>query len=295
MSHPERDARSRSALLIVLMLLSGLLPASAQQTSSDTGSPVGIRLTVVDKQSKKFINTLRQEDVRVLEDGVPQIITDFKQQTGKPLSIVIMLDMSMSQEKIIPVAKQVSREFVDSIITSGKDSVGVVSFTGAAKFEQELTNDLREVQQAIARLKFIPPSGYVSGIGFPLPSKATKDQQMQGTTAIWDAVSLASEKFGAEASANLHRVVILFTDGHDTSSKQTLNEAVKVALEAGVVVYSVGFGDEYYGGINKDVLRKISERTSGRAFFPKKITDVQAAFAEIEQELRTQYFISYSS
>jgi VWFA-related protein len=100
---------------------------------------------------------------------------------------------------------------------------------------------------------------------------------------------------GANSRDNHRRVIVLFTDGHDTSSTLTLDKAAKIALKSGVVVYSIGLGDDYYGGTNKEVLRKISERTSGRAFFPKKMTDLKAAFAEIEEELRSQYLISYSS
>jgi VWFA-related protein len=89
--------------------------------------------------------------------------------------------------------------------------------------------------------------------------------------------------------------VVIFTDGQDTSSKLTLDEAARIALKSGVVVYSIGLGDPYYGGINEGLLRKISERTSGRAFFPEKVTEIQSAFAQIGEELLSQYLISYSS
>lgn len=279
-------------LLIVLPL--GLLPANSQQTSSANSSSVEILFTAVDKKSKKFVTTLRKEDMRVTEDGVPQEITDFKQQTERPLSIIIMLDMSMSQERMIPVIKQVSRKFVDSIIHQGRDNVGVVSFTHEAKFEQELTSDLGQARQAIERVEFNPPKGYVSGTGV-VNSTTGQGRNLQGSTAIWDAVSFASEKFSTQPADNLRRVILLFTDGHDTSSKLSLDEGVKRALKSGVVVYSIGLGDDYYGGINEGLLKKISERTSGRAFFPEKVTEVQAAFEQIEEELRSQYLISYSS
>lgn len=292
MSHLCREARPRSLFLLLLLCL---LPASAQQTpSGSSSSPVTILFTAIDKKSKKFVTTLRKEDVRVVEDGVPQEIADFKQQTDRPLSIILMLDMSVSQERMIPVIKQVSRKFVDSIINQGRDSVGVVSFTHEAKFEQELTSDLGQARQAIERVEFNPPKGYVSGVVVKNPT-AGQGQTLQGSTAIWDTVSLASEKFNAQPADNLRRVIVLFTDGYDTSSKLSLDEAVKMALKSGVVVYSIGLGDDYYGGVSEGVLKKISERTSGRAFFPEKMTDVQAAFAQIEEELRSQYLVAYSS
>lgn len=293
MSHLRNGALSLS-LLLSLML--GLIPASAQQPSPDNGNPVHILLTAIDKQSKKVVKTLRKEDVRVLEDGVPQVITEFKPQTYRPLSVIIMLDMSVSQEKIIPLAKQASQRFIDSIMIPGRDSVGVVSFMSEARFEQELTFDLNEAQRAIQRLEFIPPTGYVGG-GQVVNKSATnnKGQQYPGSTAIWDTVTTVSEHMRTRPADEVRRIIVLFTDGQDTSSRLSLNEAAKVALKSGVAIYSIGLGDSYYGGVTQDVLRKISERTSGRAFFPKKTTDVQGAFVEIAEELRSQYLISYSS
>jgi VWFA-related protein len=295
MSRLHRNVR-RSAALFILLVLLNLLPISAQQASSSDGTAVNLLVTAIDKNSKQFVMTLRKEDVRVLEDGIQQDITDFKQQTDKPLSMVIMLDTSMSQEKILPIAKQVSREFVDSFIRPGVDSVGVITFTGASTLEQELTRELLQVHQAIERIEFKPPAGYVGGgMVKGKPAQASTDQLLHGSTAIWDAIGFASEKIGAQASVDTRRVIILITDGEDTSSKRTLNDAAEIAIKDGAVIYSIGIGDEYYGGTNEGLLRKISERTAGRAFFPKKMKDFQAAFSEIEQALRAQYLISYSS
>jgi VWFA-related protein len=290
------------------MLLGFPLLVSAQQSSLNGDRAVSLLFTAIDK-NKHFVTTLRKEDIRVIEDGVQQEIAAFGQQTDKPLSIVIMLDMSVSQERVIPIAKFVSREFVDSIVRPGKDSVGVITFTREAKFEQELTTDLEQVRRAIERVEFKPPPGYarggliitdlskLPGMIVTNPSKLPKptaDQLIPGSTAIWDAISFASEKSGAQVSDKPRRIIILITDGEDTSSKRKLNEAVESAIKSGVAVYSMGIGDEYYGGTNKDALQKISDRTGGRAFFPKIVQDVRDAFVGIEQELRAQYLFSYS-
>src|ERR1044071_153017 len=306
MPHLHKQTRSLPSRLALFVLLALLLPVSAQQAPStnDSGT-VSLVFTAIDK-NKHFVASLRREDIRVMEDGVQQEITAFDQQTDKPVSIVIMLDMSVSQEKVIPIAKFVSREFVDSIVRPGKDSVGVVTFTGDARFEQELTSDLEQVRRAIERVEFKRPPGYPKGpilvtnraqvpkiIADQLPN-ISRDQLLLGSTAIWDAVSFASEKVGAQTSNNPRRIIILITDGADTSSKRKLNDAMEAAIKSGVAVYSMGLGDDYYGGTNKDALRKISERTGGRAFFPKIVQDVRDAFKEVEQELRSQYLFSYS-
>jgi Ca-activated chloride channel family protein len=276
-----------------MSLLLALLSVSAQQAPS--ASDTNLLFTVIDKKSSQFVQTLRKEDIRVLENGVQQEITAFSQRNDVPLSIVLMLDMSLSQEKIIPITKLMAREFVDSITRQSKDSVSVITFFNEAKIEQELTSDLQQVRQAIGRLEFIPPSGYISGGMIVLgPPPSAKDQQFKSGTSIWDAIWFASEKLSAQTPANTRRAIILFSDGYDISSKRKLNDAVEIAIKSGVVVYSMGMGDEYYGGVDKDTLEKISERTGGRAFFPDKVKDLKAALAKIGQELRSQYLISYS-
>jgi VWFA-related protein len=89
--------------------------------------------------------------------------------------------------------------------------------------------------------------------------------------------------------------VILLTDGQDTSSRVSRNTAIDEALEAETVVYAIGIGDKKYEGINKGALNQMAEKTGGRAFFPRKADDLVAAFREIEQELRSQYLLAYSS
>jgi VWFA-related protein len=91
------------------------------------------------------------------------------------------------------------------------------------------------------------------------------------------------------------RAIILLSDGQDTTSRLLRSEAINRALEAETVIYAIGIGDSKYEGVDKDALRAVTASTGGRAFFPKKETDLKTAFAEIEQELRSQYLIAYSS
>ncbi|HUQ31087.1 MAG TPA: VWA domain-containing protein [Pyrinomonadaceae bacterium] len=300
MPHPQRHALPSSIRIAALMLLC-LLPISAQQpqqpSSSGNSGAVNLFFTVTDKTGRA-VTTLRREDIRVLEDGRPQEIADFILQTDKPLSIVVMLDMSVSQENVIPIAKQVSQEFVDTSVRRGRDNVGVITFTGKAKLEQELTGNLDKVRRSIERINFEPPAGYVKGVGKIVmgpPPKRDPAQSLPGSTAVWDAVGFASEKVALQSSADARRVIILFTDGNDTSSSHNFNDAVRLAVKEDVAVYSIGIADQYFGGTSESELRKLSERTGGRAYFPKKVKDLHAVFEEIGQELRSQYLVSYSS
>jgi VWFA-related protein len=116
----------------------------------------------------------------------------------------------------------------------------------------------------------------------------------EGTTAIWDAVALTSADVLAHATGLRRRSIILLTDGLDTSSRLMQKEAINRALAAETVIYTIGIGNKR-DGVDHGALKSLAERTGGRAFFPDKKLDLNAAFAEIERELRTQYLIAYSS
>jgi VWFA-related protein len=87
----------------------------------------------------------------------------------------------------------------------------------------------------------------------------------------------------------------LLTDGYDTSSRLLRTDAINRALENETVIYAIGIGDNKAEGVNRDGLKAVAAATGGRAFFPKRETDLKTAFSEIEQELRSQYLIAYSS
>src|SRR6185295_13435444 len=107
--------------------------------------------------------------------------------------------------------------------------------------------------------------------------------------------ALTSSQVLSKIQDQRRRAIILLTDGLDTSSRLTRNNAINEALAAETVVYAIGIGDSKGEGVNKGAVRELAERTGGRAFFPKKTEELQFAFKEIENELRTQYLIAYSS
>ncbi|MBA3767815.1 MAG: VWA domain-containing protein, partial [Acidobacteria bacterium] len=251
-----------------------------------------ILFTAVDKQ-KRFITTLKREDVRVLEDGQPQEVFTFQRQTDLPLSLAIVIDTSISEERTLPIEKAAASAFVDSVIRPDKDEVAVISFTGDSTLEQGLTSNVSRVRRAISRVEFVPPSGYIGGgqvAGTP-PISGT-DQSTAGSTAIWDAIWVTSDEVLTQTSDKTRRAIILLTDGEDSSSRKKMQEAIDRAVKADAVIYSIGIGDEYYGGVNEGVLKKVSERTGGRAFFPRDEQDLRAAFGQIQEELRSQYLVA---
>jgi VWFA-related protein len=254
-----------------------------------------ILFTAVDKQ-KRFVTTLKQEDIRVTEDGQPQEVFAFYRQTDLPLSLAIVIDTSASEERTLPIEKEAASAFVDAVLRPNKDEAAVVSFTGEATLELGLTGSVSRVRRAISRVEFVPPAGYIGGgqVAGGTPPISGTNQTLAGSTAIWDAIWVTSDEVLTQTSDKTRRAIILLTDGIDSSSQKKMQQAIDRAIKADAVIYSIGIGDEYVSGIDESSLKKVSERTGGRAFFPRSEEDLRAAFAQIQEELRSQYLVAYS-
>jgi Ca-activated chloride channel homolog len=291
--------RLLALILLVLVSPSVAYPQTANQdddvirVNSDV---TNLPFTATDKQ-RRFITTLRAEDVRVLEDGVPQQVFTFQRETDRPLALAFLIDVSRSQEYTLPDEKAAARSFIEKVFQSSRDLVSIIPFTGMAYLEQEMTRDVLSVYKVLQRVEVALPA-YL-GSGRPLTGIPTGPGLMappeEGTTAIWDAVTLTSSNVLAKTPGLRRRAIILLTDGHDTRSRLARADAVNGTLAAEAVIYVIGIGNSKYEGVDKGALRDLAQRTGGRAFFPDKKLDLAAAFAEIEQELRTQYLIAYSS
>jgi len=157
-----------------------------------------------------------------------------------------------------------------------------------------MTNNIARLQRAIDRVQFVPPSGYVGGgvvVGTP-PLSGT-NQATQGSTAIWDAIWITSDEVLGPAPEKTRRAIILLTDGVNTYGRKKLDDAVQAALKSEAVIYSIGIGDNFYDGVDEPALKKISEKTGGRAFFPRDEAELRKAFEQIQIEMRSQYLIAY--
>jgi VWFA-related protein len=291
----------RLFVLILLVLMCASVPYSQTAKQDDDvirvdSDVTNLPFTATDKQ-RRFITTLRAEDVRVLEDGVPQQVFTFQRETDRPLALAFLIDVSRSQEYTLPDEKAAARSFIENVFQSSRDLVSIIPFTGLAYLEQEMTRDVLSVYKVLQRVEVALPA-YL-GSGRPLTGIPTGPGLMappeEGTTAIWDAVALTSSNVLGKAPGVRRRAIILLTDGHDTTSRLARADAVNGTLAAEAVIYVIGIGNSKYEGVDKGALRDLAQRTGGRAFFPDKNLDLMAAFAEIEQELRTQYLIAYSS
>ena len=255
-----------------------------------------IFFTAADKQ-KRFVSNLKREDVRVLEDGTPQEIFTFQPNSDLPLSLAILIDCSGSEERTLPEEKAAARSFLESVLRENKDEAAIVSFTGEVTLEQGLTGNVARLRRAIDQVEFVPPSGYIGGgvvVGGTPPISGTQ-QTLAGSTAIWDAIWATSNELLTDSAEHQRRAIILLTDGEDTISQVHMQDAINRALKADALIYAIGIGDRYQFGINEGALKKITEGTGGRAYFPRNERELRDAFAQIERDLREQYLIAYSS
>ena len=196
---------------------------------------VNVLFTAQDRNRKLLLN-LKPEDLRILENGQVQTISAFSRQVDLPLSLAILIDTSASQERTLPEEKAAAISFLEAVIRPTKDEVSVVSFTGESTLEQGMTNNLARLRRAIERVQFIPPSGYLGGgvvvnsgrvPGTP-PISGT-NQQVQGSTAIWDSIWVTSSDVLGPAPEKTTRAILLLSDGYDTFSKKKLDEAFLAA------------------------------------------------------------------
>ena len=216
----------------------------------------------------------------------------FSRQVDLPLSLAILIDTSQSQERTLPEEKAAAMTFLETVIRPAKDEVCIVSFTGEATLEQGMTNNVNRLRRAVDQVKFVPPSGYIGG-GVIAGTPPISGDQTAGSTAIWDAIWVTSDEILGQAPEKTRRAIILVTDGVNTFGKKKLDDAVQAALRAEAIVYSVGIGDNFYSGVDKGVLNKVSERTGGRAYFPRDERELRDAFQQIQEEMRSQYLIAY--
>lgn len=255
---------------------------------------VNTLFTAIDKD-RHFITSLRPEDVRIFENDVVQPISLFERETDRPLSLALLVDTSESQRGVLADEKNAAGAFIDSVIRPAKDRAAVVSFTGEPKVEQNLTNDLARLHQGIGRVKIeLSPENErrLAAGEDPLP----KEQDPSGYTGIWDAMWTTIEDVLAKAPEGTRRAIVLLSDGDDTSSTIKRQDVIDFAVRSDVVIYSIGIRDANFseGKLDSGALKKVSDRTGGRAFFPSQRSELQAAFAQIDQELRSQYVIAYS-
>jgi VWFA-related protein len=250
------------------------------QLSTDV---VNVLFSVTD-QKNRFIGDLKEGDVVISEEGTQQEIFSFSRETNLPIEIALLIDTSSSQEFTFDDEKRAATAFFQNVLGARKDRAAIVSFNENVQYIQGLTGRLARVSDAFNRLVW---------------RSSIQTSSMQGATALYDAVGITSKEIfppmvTSESDAFVRRAIILITDGEDTASSQTLQDAIDAALQSNVIVYAIGIGDRYRSaGVKQNVLNLLAEQTGGHAYYPTSYENLRSAFHQIDEELRSQYLIAY--
>lgn len=258
---------------------------------------VNVLFTAQDKSRRLLLN-LRPEDISIFENGQQQDIVAFTRRIDLPLSLALLIDTSVSQERTLPEEKRAAIAFIESVIRPSKDEVAVISFASETILELGMTSNVTRLRRAVDGVRLEMPSGYIGGGvvaagGIGTPPISGDNASARGSTALWDALWITGEEVLGPAPEKTRRAIILLSDGVNYGGRKKLNDAIQSALKAEAIIYSIGIGDNYYSGVDKGVLEKVSESTGGRAYFPRDENDLREAFRQIQEEMRSQYLLAY--
>ncbi len=281
------------ALKSAALLLAGIAVVAQDQ---DTVIKVEVSLVnvlaSVRAKSGALIGTLEQRDFKIFEDGKEQQIRNFTRETDLPLTIGLLVDTSGSQERLIEDEKRAAYQFFQKVLRP-KDVAFLMQFGTEAELLQDATNSTRALQRGLDSLRLSTPIG---GIGSgPVPT-----QRNMAGTVLFDAVYLAAEeKLKREVG---RKAIVVITDGVDTGSKISRDKAIEAAQKADCIIYSIyyvdraayGFGTFGSPAGGEGELRRMSNETGGQLFQVGGKNTLDQIFAQIQEEMRSQYSITYS-
>lgn len=233
---------------------------------------VNVALNVVDAQGAP-VSGLTRDDFELTEDSRPQRIAVFEKESSTPLSIVLALDASESVLSDRNLEREAARKFLRGLVRT-QDRVDLMAFSDSVDEVVSFTNNVHRVE---------------AGIG---------DIQRGSSTALYDAIYLASQRLGqAPPVSGERRVVVLITDGENTGGKGNYGTALEQAQRAGAMIYSLIIvpvaADAGRNEGGEHALIQLAHDTGGKFYYVEDKRDLQPAFAHVSEDLRTQYTIGY--
>jgi Ca-activated chloride channel family protein len=259
----------RAAAACSVALLAASLTAFAQQPTFRAGTQVvSLFATVTDGQNR-LVPELTQDDFQVFDNDKPQPLTLFQNET-QPITVVVLLDTSGSMTGSIALLKQAAEQFLTRLLPDDKGAVG--AFNDKIELSSRFTNDRDALITEV------------------------KDLDYGNGTRLWDAVA---EGLNMLRGIDGRRVILVFTDGDDTSSHIGRNAIVDRARAEEVMIYSIGLQSEYFDGARMvrskpdSGLKRLSDETGGGYFELKQTSDLGPTFTRVAQELHSQYVLGF--
>jgi VWFA-related protein len=310
-------------------------PGTPTTTLSVEVKVVTLPVTVRDKKGK-IVRDLTKDDFELEEDGKPQSIRYFSQETNLPLTVGLLVDTSMSERDNMDKERSASRSFLDQMITRPADRAFVIHFDREVELLQDLTSDHAKLEKAVG---LIDTQQAVQSTQTSDQDSGSHRTRRGAGTLLYDAIFLACDEITKKQTGR--KAIVVLTDGEDRGSQETVNSAIESAQKAETVVYTIyigghedhdndynpgvgrrgGGGGGYPGGgypgsrypgggypggggnyprqqenrpNGKKILQEIAEQTGGKFFEAKKKDSVDDIYAQIAEELRTQFMLGYT-
>jgi Ca-activated chloride channel family protein len=268
----KRTAGALALAASVSIVLAAQQPPAAQGPTFKTGTQIVSLFVTVADPARRLIPGLTQEEFEIFDNEKPQPIVFFQNEI-QPITVIVMLDTSGSMTLTLDLLRQAAEQFLIRLLPADKGRVG--AFNDKIQFSSRFTNDRDQLVSEVKGLDY--------GNG----------------TRLWDAVGASLDELkGIEG----RRVILVFTDGDDTSSKIGLGTVVDRARADEVMIYAIGLESNYIGGPNgqrvrtkpDSGLRKIADETGGGYFELKKSSELASTFTKVAQELHSQYVIGFA-
>lgn len=323
-----------ASLLALVPLAYAQQPAPASETTTITvDAKLVIVPSIVRDKHGALLPGLTRDNFALQVDGKPQSIRYFDHDADVPLTVGLLIDTSMSQRNVLDDERSASATFLDKMLAPDRDQAFLIQFAHAVTLLQDVTASRPKLQEALKQVDAAKPS-FQSNPNGDSGSNNSGSQgdyhghgrsgMQGGGTALYDAVFLASDEVIAKQKGR--RALILLTDGDDRGSLKNLAESIESAQRADTIVYAIYYKDEHhdYGGGNpygggmghhggmgggggrgggggygqqvdgKKVLERICGETGGRVFEVTKKETVDKIYAEIGEELRSQYRLGFT-
>jgi Ca-activated chloride channel homolog len=285
----------RYARVFLIFLTAGILSAVIVQNnafikaaSSDSSLPSGVSdqtyqvtvdlinvlCSVFDKSTNSFVTTLTRDDFRVFEDNREQVIVNFLRETDLPLTIGVLIDSSASMSPKLEFVQETANSFFHTVLRK-QDRAMLIGFHTSTTLLQDFTSDPNKLVRQVGKLR------------------AT------GGKALYDTIyRAADEKMIRETG---RKAFIIISDGNDDASSVDIDMAIEMALRAEASIFSISTTRGGFFGVGEGTqrgegnLKRLSEETGGKVFYPFKVEELADSFHQINQELRSQYNIGYIS
>ncbi len=262
-----------------LLGASSLTFGQDEATFSTSLNVVDVLATVRTKKNE-IVRDLTKDDFILTENGRPQTIRYFSKESELPLTVGLMIDTSMSQQKVLDSERTASFRFLDQVLRENKDKLFVMQFDMAVQLRQPLTSSRQALEEVLP---------YVD-----TPTRRELSLQNGGGTLLFDAVVKASND--VLKNQKNRKAMVVLSDGGENGSTATLMDAIEAAQRADTLIYSILFSDSSFGGGDgRSILQRLSKETGASYWEVSKKHGIEDIYQSIEEELRSQYSMGFVS